>query len=209
MRSRHLALVLLTLAVLSGCQRSTTGAAPSPSVPGPGGQPASGGPPAHLTVPNVAGKRLSDAEAALSAQGFTDLRPVDATGRGRVVLEPTNWVVQAQAPAAGTPLEPGRAITLRVRKPTDGEGSPRTTRGTVPNAVCQDLQTAQDILQAAGFYNLSSEDATGKGRAQVIDRNWVVVRQSVRPGSRPAPGTQIVLSAVKFGEPTAGSGCRS
>jgi hypothetical protein len=210
MRSRHIALVLLTLAILSGCQPGTTGTAPSPSVPtGTGGQSASGGPPAPLTVPDVAGKRLSDAEAALSAQGFTNVRPVDATGHGRAVLAPTNWIVQAQTPAAGSRLDPGRAITLRVRKPTDGAGPSRATAGTVPNVVCQDLQTAQDTLQAAGFYNLSSADATGRGRVQIIDRNWVVVKQSVRPGGRPAPATHIVLGAVKFGEPTGDSGCRS
>jgi hypothetical protein len=34
-----------------------------------------------------------------------------------------------------------------------------------------DLQFAQDTMQAAGFYNLDSRDATGAGRMQLIDRN--------------------------------------
>jgi hypothetical protein len=46
--------------------------------------------------------------------------------------------------------------------------------------VCKDLQTAQDTMQAAGFYNLGSADGTGQGRAQVADRNWVVIAQSAR-----------------------------
>ena len=81
--------------------------------------------------------------------------------------------------------------------------------GTLPNVVCKDLQAAQDTLQAAGFYNLGSEDGTGQGRAQLIDRNWVVVAQSARAGSAPSPTTRIVLTAVKYGEPTGNSGCPS
>jgi hypothetical protein len=38
-------------------------------------------------------------------------------------------------------------------------------------------------MQAAGFYNLSEEDATGQGRILVFDRNWVVVSQEPKPGT--------------------------
>ncbi|HEX5497002.1 MAG TPA: hypothetical protein VFX70_20765, partial [Mycobacteriales bacterium] len=72
-----------------------------------------------------------------------------------------------------------------------------------------DLQAGQDALQAAGFINLGSRDGSGRGRMQIIDRNWVVTGQSARPGSRPGAGTRIVLTAVKFGEPTGKSGCQS
>ena len=64
-------------------------------------------------------------------------------------------------------------------------------------------------LQAAGFYNLGSEDGTGQGRAQLIDRNWVVITQSVPAGRTRGPSTRIVLTAVKYGEPTGSSGCPS
>jgi hypothetical protein len=43
---------------------------------------------------------------------------------------------------------------------------------TLPDAVGVDLQLAQDTLQAAGFYVLTSYDATGQERLQVSDRNW-------------------------------------
>ena len=48
----------------------------------------------------------------------------------------------------------------------------------LPNMVGQDLQLAQDTMQASGFYSLSSHDATGQGRSQVLDRNWTVVDQA-------------------------------
>lgn len=71
----------------------------------------------------------------------------------------------------------------------------------MPDVVCMNLQAAQDKIQAdADVFYSRSDDATGQGRSQIIDSNWVVVSQ------RPTPGTSIgegdaVLSAVKIGEP--------
>lgn len=48
-----------------------------------------------------------------------------------------------------------------------------------------DLQLAQDMIQAAGVFLSLSEDATGRGRMQILDRNWTVLY------STPDPGTPI------------------
>ncbi|MFC0107791.1 PASTA domain-containing protein [Kibdelosporangium aridum] len=48
----------------------------------------------------------------------------------------------------------------------------------VPDVVGMNHQQAQDTLQAAGFYVLGEEDATGRGRSLVLDRNWVVMEQN-------------------------------
>jgi hypothetical protein len=72
-----------------------------------------------------------------------------------------------------------------------------------------DLQAAQQALRGAGFYNLGSRDASGKGRQQLVDRNWVVVSQSVSGGAKPDKTARIVLDVVTFGEPTGASGCAS
>jgi PASTA domain-containing protein len=71
----------------------------------------------------------------------------------------------------------------------------------MPDVVCMNLQDAQDEIQDHGVFFSGSVDATGQGRNQVIDSNWIVVDQS------PAPGTPIgegdaELSVVKSGEPT-------
>lgn len=79
----------------------------------------------------------------------------------------------------------------------------------MPRVVCLDLQAAQDALRAAGFYVLTSSDAIGQGRQQLVDRNWVVVSQSEPAGSTPDPTTRIDLGVVKFGEPTGPTGCQS
>ena len=53
----------------------------------------------------------------------------------------------------------------------------------MPNVPCgTDLQEGEDTARV--FYS-TSEDATGNGRSQILDRNWTVVAQA------PAPGTPI------------------
>lgn len=195
----------------SPASAATRSPAPSPASPTVSPPPAA--PPAvvvpQVVVPDVVGRRLTAATSVLAAAGLRTVDPVDASGQDRVVINPANWVVRAQTPAAGARVPPTATITLRVRKPTDGAGSTSVSAGVVPDVVCQDLQAAQDTLQAAGFYNLRSEYATGHGRHQVIDRNWVVVAQSARAGSTPPVAARIVLRAVKLGEPTGTSGCPS
>lgn len=76
-----------------------------------------------------------------------------------------------------------------------------TPEALMPDVVCMNLQEAQDFIQSeTGVFLSLSEDATGGGRMQMIDSNWIVVAQ------RPAVGTPIgegdaVLSAVKLTEP--------
>lgn len=69
---------------------------------------------------------------------------------------------------------------------------------TVPNVVGKDLQLAQDTMQAAGLYNLTSHDSTGQARLQVLDRNWVVTDQTPAAGSSVAADQLIDLGARKF-----------
>ncbi|HEY9475338.1 MAG TPA: PASTA domain-containing protein [Mycobacteriales bacterium] len=200
-----LAWVLVTGLALTGCRDTGLGVAAGPSA-------ASAAPAASnqvLTMPDVTGQRLSQARDVLSDLGFDNVSVHDATGRDRPVIIDQNWVVRAQTPAAGTRGDARTRITLTVSKPTDGISTSPPTVGVVPDVVCLDLQHAQDALQAAGFDNLGSQDGTGQGRAQIVDRNWVVTGQSARAGGRPAADTRIVLTAVKFGEPTGESGCQN
>jgi hypothetical protein len=72
---------------------------------------------------------------------------------------------------------------------------------TIPNEVGNQLQAAQDDLQAHGFYDLSNEDATGQGRFLIYDRNWQVVDQDPPGGTRASEDTHITLSAKKYTDP--------
>jgi PASTA domain len=187
----------------------TTTAVPSATTVAPSPPAGTGGDPAAPPVPDVVGMRLPDAKQRLSAAGFADVEHVDATGEGRRVLDAGNWVVRSQVPAAGTPLTLGAPVTLRGGKPTDGAGPIRVVRGVVPRVLCADLEAAQRALNDAGFRQLRSRDGTGQGRRQLFDRQWVVIGQSVAAGRRVDPLTGIVLTVVKYGEPTGTSGCRS
>ncbi|MET8824774.1 hypothetical protein ABZX40_17890 [Streptomyces sp. NPDC004610] len=70
---------------------------------------------------------------------------------------------------------------------------------TLPDLTGQDLQAAQDAAQEAGFYILTSSDATGQERMQVMDRNWIVCSQTPEPGEHDIT-TTVNFDTVKDGE---------
>lgn len=74
-----------------------------------------------------------------------------------------------------------------------------TETAALPDLTGQDLQAAQDAAQAAGFYGLDDQDASGQGRLQVMDRNWTVCSQEPAAGMHPTD-TLVTLYAVKDGE---------
>jgi beta-lactam-binding protein with PASTA domain len=190
--------LLLSAALLSGCTALPTvepQAPPSPVV-------------AAITVPDLVGKRLSQARAILDDAGLTNIGTTDATGKGRIIIEPKNWIVKTQHPVAGSKISRTEKVQLDVSKPTDGIGPTSVTTGVMPDVMCMDLQAAQDMLQKAGFFLLTSQDALGD-RHQILDRDWVVIGQSQPAGQATLPLTKITLTVVKYGEPTGDSGCKS
>ncbi|MGI5408004.1 PASTA domain-containing protein [Streptomyces chartreusis] len=84
--------------------------------------------------------------------------------------------------------------------PADDAGAAEPETATLPNLVGQDLQAAQDAAQAAGFYVLDDQDASGQNRLQVFDRNWTVCSQKPAAGTHPTD-TAVTLYAVKDDEP--------
>lgn len=71
---------------------------------------------------------------------------------------------------------------------------------TMPNEVGKSLQGAQDDLQEITgdpLFISESEDATGAGRFQVLDRGWQVCGQNVAPGETFTADTRIVFAVVK------------
>lgn len=98
---------------------------------------------------------------------------------------PKNPTTTSKAP---TPTSPTPGPTNSTTQTSIDKSS-----GTLPDLRGQDLQAAQDAAQASGFYGLTSHDATGQGRLQVLDRNWKVCSQS------PAAGTHKYNTVVDFG----------
>lgn len=111
----------------------------------------------------------------------------------------TELSTESSTSTSSTSTEPSTTVT----PPTTSVLPPPTTeveRKLMPDVVCMNLQKAQDTIQAAGVFYSRSFDATGAGRHQILDSNWIVVSQD------PAPGTPIGegdanLGVVKTDEP--------
>jgi len=70
---------------------------------------------------------------------------------------------------------------------------------TLPDLVGKGLQFAQDTAQKAGFHSLTSHDALGRGRHQLLDRDWMVCFQYPKPGNVD-PATTVDFGVVKIHE---------
>ncbi|MFD9939535.1 PASTA domain-containing protein [Nonomuraea sp. NPDC059023] len=108
------------------------------------------------------------------------------------------------APAPATtitsPSSPAPAPPAPSPTPSPEPPEPPAARAKIPDVVGMNLQAAQDTMQAAGFYFLDDQDATGQDRLQIYDRNWVVTRQTPAAGRKADPATRITLWAKKHGE---------
>jgi beta-lactam-binding protein with PASTA domain len=142
-------------------------------------------------------------DKAHAAGYYGSLRSEDASGRGRHPYWDRNWVVVSQAPAAGTRSAAGTRIVFRVLAYGDPGAPPAPDRaqpGRLPNFACFNLQEAQDTLQSEGFTRMAKQDASGRGRHLILDRDWTVTGQSPRPGGPYSKSTRVVLKALKQAE---------
>ncbi|MBA4608253.1 hypothetical protein H1W00_07165 [Aeromicrobium sp. Marseille-Q0843] len=70
----------------------------------------------------------------------------------------------------------------------------------MPKLAGENLQLAQDMLQALGSYGLIQNDALELGRFQVLDANWKVCAQKPKAGKKVPIDTIVELDAVKLEE---------
>jgi len=73
----------------------------------------------------------------------------------------------------------------------------------MPSEIGKNLQQAQDDLQALTgnpMFVSTSEDLTGKGRQQIMDRNWRVCSSNPPPGSTFTPQINVVFGVVRDSE---------
>jgi beta-lactam-binding protein with PASTA domain len=71
---------------------------------------------AKITVPDVSGMNHQDAQDKMQAAGLYNLREVDSTGKGRVMVLDRNWCQTGQDPKAGTEVDANTVITLYADK---------------------------------------------------------------------------------------------
>ena len=154
-------------------------------------------------VPDVVCMDLQLAQDKAQAAGL-GIVAQDAGG-GRRQVNDRDWVVISETPPAGRPA--GRLIVrvLAYGDPGAPAAPDRTAPGRVPRLTCFDLQEAQDTLQSAGFSTLASRDASGRGRHQIVDRDWTVTGQTPPPGGTWSKTSRVTLRAVRDDE---ASSCR-
>jgi hypothetical protein len=109
-------------------------------------------------------------------------------------------LVTAGAAVAG----PAGAAQPSCGRPDEAPGFGTPARdGVVPDMNCMDLRLAESKAAAAGYNNLSSQDATGRGRRQYVGRNWVVVAQTPAPGTKAKSATRLTFKVLYYGDPGA------
>ncbi|VVJ17346.1 Uncharacterised protein [Amycolatopsis camponoti] len=70
----------------------------------------------RIKVPDVSGMNHQDAQDAMQKAGLYNLREVDGTGQGRMLVIDRNWVQTGQDPPAGTEVPADAVITLTAVK---------------------------------------------------------------------------------------------
>jgi beta-lactam-binding protein with PASTA domain len=128
--------------------------------------------PTKVAMPNVTGKPLADAGAAIAAAGLVpDSAPVQASQAAGTVV--------SQSPGAGASLRAGSVVTLRV-----AQGPANQPAVAVPNVTGQ---TAADALTKLWSAKLTARTLYRKGKV------GIVLQQQPGPGNAPAY-SQVTLS---------------
>lgn len=113
------------------------------------------------------------------------------------------WIAPICALGAVLALTGCRVDTPGGGSTTIGPSINATTHWNMPNEVGAGLQQAQnDIQKLTGnlIFFTSSHDASGKGRHQILDRDWKVCSQNIPPGNPITIGSKIDFGAVKLAE---------
>lgn len=128
--------------------------------------------------------------------------PVPTTEPIGASVAPTTAAPTTLPATTVAPTSPPTTAAPATAPQTTAAPAPEATAppSLMPNVVCMNLQAAQDLIQTTGVFFSRSNDATGQGRMQVVDSNWVVVGQSPSPGTPIGEG-DAVLDVVKYGEP--------
>jgi hypothetical protein len=105
-----------TVALLAGCASGNT--AGSASSDGPSAEQTAAS--SEVQVIDQTNLLLVSAQETLEARGLV-VQVADASGQGRTIDDPTQWVVVTQDPKSGS-AEKGDEVTLTVRMTTDPIG---------------------------------------------------------------------------------------
>jgi hypothetical protein len=132
----------------------------------------------NIVDPNGGGGAVTDAAGGNSGSGAAEGSTLDVPGDAYTQADRVDvGATDGNSPNTDAEAEPADNGTNLL-----GGDSPEDKR--MPDLICRGLQAAQDEIQDRGVFGSKSEDATGRGRRQLWDRNWVVVAQDPAPGEK-------------------------
>ena len=142
----------------------------------------------RVPVPDVLNKTCEEATAQLQASGLkASCTQADTTDPNQIDK------VFEISPAAGTPVEKGSTVTLKIGKQAPQQQTP------LPEVRGRKLSEAQQLLAQAGFTNIKVNGSN--------DPNAFVISQDPQPNQpvdNPA-GTQVTLTTIGGGANHAGN----
>ncbi len=112
-------------------------------------------------------------------------------------------IVGRSTSSDGTTWTEFEPVPIAAASATDAVANPAAGGFVMPDATGMDLQAAQDVLQDVSgdmFYFSSSEDASGEGRMQLVDSNWIVCSQNIEPGATVTEDLNVIFYVVKDDE---------
>lgn len=113
----------------------------------------------------------------------------------------TSPAAVSSSPPAATPEPPVAAPAVTSSLTPAAPPPAAVASWTMPNLIGQNLQQAQDAIQALTNFAIplsTSTDLTGENRSQVMDRNWQVCSSSPAPGEALMPGTLVDFGVVRI-----------
>lgn len=114
----------------------------------------------------------------------------------------TSRVTVTETPKAETTTVPTSESESSPAENSAAESAPAES-WIMPNEIGKTLQRAQDDIQALTgnpMFVSTSEDLTGKGRQQIMDRNWQVCSSTPPPGAVFTSQTNVVFGVVRDSE---------
>ena len=178
--------------------KSTTTVEPVTDDPGQPGKAA--------TVPDLSGKDLAKAVAALRKAGFKKVQAVDATGKGRKIDVDKTWEVASQASPVSASVDSNNTITIFVTKPSEPAKDPGKLGWVqMPDLLYKPVGSSVKALQKLGISTIVLNDFSGKNRSVPADDTWTVTAEQPVPDTWVQPTARINLGVLPKAE-TPGSG---
>lgn len=122
-------------------------------------------------------------------------KPAATTVTKTAISTATSTVTVASSAAPAAPIAPGSPAESAPPQPAE--------TWIMPDLIGRNLQAAQDAIQsltANSVFFSGSTDLTGRGRAQIVDRNWQVCTSTPSPGESFSTTTKIDFGVVKDSE---------